>query len=156
MTHYVYLFLAESSDIYSPVRVDCYWACHDMSFSLGGSELYPGHVKVFSTNYEDNSLSIATKKKLTFNFDLPEKEMDVGYLITNVSGKITIRQVDPCKMLAKEKLVRNPTCEMERVPLDKENEEPNQMDETMSISDGTGITSTIFILALLYTAFIGI
>ncbi len=157
MTHYVYLFLAKDSSIYSPVRVDCYWASNNIPFIFGKSELYPGHVKVFSTNNEDNNLSIATtKKKLDFSFELPKKEMDVGYLITNASGKITIRQVDPCKMLTEEKLVRKPACEMERVPLHKTEESPNEADETMSIPSGGGITAAIWILAFLYTAFIGI
>lgn len=152
MMHYVYVFLAENSDIYSPIRVNC-----THTVLMGYGELYPGHVKVFSTGLEKNTLSIeTTKKNVDLEFELPEEEMDVGYLITHVSGKITIRQVDPCEMLNEDKLVRIPACKMEKVPLYKTSESPAEKQETMTISVGWGINCIAFILAYFYTAFMGI
>lgn len=154
MTHYVYVFLADGCSIYSPVHVECYWARQNILLMSYGDEICPGHVKVYSTEYENNCLSIQTnKKRLDFQLNIPEKEMDVGYLIKNVLGNITICQVNPCDILDEKKLVRKPTCEMERVPLIKAKESPSDDDGPMEITYGVSLNIVIWILAMFCGAF---
>ena len=151
MRHYVYLFLADGCSIYSPVMVQSYSVNDDLYGIIGKQELYPGHVMAFSVYDEENYLTIKTsKKELKFKFELPKAEMDVGYLITNILGKVTIRQVDPTKRLEEEKLIRKTTCEMQRVPLVVE-ESSASKDETMKVPDGEWVNFSIGVIGLLFS-----
>lgn len=153
MKHYIYIFLKEGCSIYSPVSVECHWVNHVICLYPSGNEVYPGHVKVLSTDYDNNRLVIVTtNKRLDFKLEFPDNEIDVGYLITNVLGKITIRQVDPCEMLDKEKLIRVPSSKMQRIPLIKESESPSPLDKPMTISDGLVINILVWFIGMLCLA----